>query len=90
MISTAESHDGGVRQQGTDLELRLGAAQEDVNVIGQQRVGEDVPTAASDIATEQPQPFLTIFVIDHDVALFDAPLRDVIDALGNVQSRLPR
>ena len=26
----------------------------------------------------------TIFVIDHDVALFDTPLRDVIDALGNV------
>ena len=33
---------------------------------------------------------LTILVIDRDVELFEAPLRDVIDALGNVQSRLPR
>ena len=46
--------------------------------------------APNAIEQAQPLPFPMILVFDHDVALFDAPLRDVIDALGNVQSRLPR
>jgi len=41
---------------------------------------------AVEIVTEQPQPFTTILVTSHDVALFDAPLRDVIGAFGSVQS----
>jgi len=47
------------------------------NANGRQCVDQDSPVrAANVVVSEHSQPFLTILVIDHDAALFNAPLRD--------------
>ena len=42
----------------------------------------------SGVAVEQPEPLASIRVIDDDATAFETALRNVIDAIGNVQTRL--
>ena len=71
-------------------QVGLRSSQKDVEVIIEQSVSEDSPAALSGMAIEQAEPFLPVTVVSNDVAAFQTTLGDVINTVGDVESRLAR
>ena len=57
-----------------------------MEVVVEQRDGEDSPTAAACDALTEPPPVAAVVVIEHNVSSIEAALGDVLDSVGNVEA----
>lgn len=70
-------------------QVGLWSAEKNVEVIVEQGIRKDSPSATCRMAIKEPQPILAVIAIEHDVTPFQAPLCDVIHTLRKIESWLP-